>query len=344
MAAPMREVALDEVARRTSLDLARTGQWEAAESWLRFHLQAERVDDAWVWPLSFALAPDTASDILPPEVAAFVRRRARAWGATHAGVGVVEREHGERVVTAIFVRRWVETSTVPRALPKPGRVTLWCHPLVAGIDAVDVVVGTPADHFPRFEPRHLDGRFRFDPVLDDGPGRYVIQVVAHTPLGPVVTNQIDVWVGQPPSRVVRISPAPPPLGDAQTIEERIGARLAALRKRKGLPPVRLDAALARVARAHAEDMAARGYFGHRDPTGVGLADRLRRAGLAPRSFAENIAVSSRGLVAWRHWLSSPAHRMHLLDPAMRRFGIGAAIQGEAPWRVVHLSLVLASEP
>ncbi len=52
------------------------------------------------------------------------------------------------------------------------------------------------------------------------------------------------------------------------------------RAANGLPPVARSAALTRVARAFAEDMAARNYFNHQDPEGRWPKDRAQAAGIS----------------------------------------------------------------
>lgn len=50
------------------------------------------------------------------------------------------------------------------------------------------------------------------------------------------------------------------------------------RTRRGLQPLEHTPKIRLIARSHSEDMAARDYFGHKSPEGLGPADRGRREG------------------------------------------------------------------
>lgn len=93
-------------------------------------------------------------------------------------------------------------------------------------------------------------------------------------------------------------------------------------------PLRRLPELDRVARAHAEDMAARGYLSHDTPEGANPVDRLERGGVTGFTLAaENAGSTSRSdpnreiLEGWRR---SPSHRENLYFPAFNHTGIGIA--------------------
>jgi uncharacterized protein YkwD len=104
------------------------------------------------------------------------------------------------------------------------------------------------------------------------------------------------------------------------------------RTTRGLRALRADPAMTGAAAAHSQDMVARRYFDHVTPTGQDPLQRLRTAGYVRpgRGFvvAENIAAASGSLASpaatVRMWMSSPAHRVNILDPAYRDTGIGVA--------------------
>lgn len=101
-----------------------------------------------------------------------------------------------------------------------------------------------------------------------------------------------------------------------------------VRRREGLIPLRRDATVDRVARAHSRDMGARGYFAHETPEGLTPPDRLARGGVGGISLAgENVGLTNRGdpnreIVSG--WLASPVHRQNLLAPMFNVTGIGIA--------------------
>jgi uncharacterized protein YkwD len=106
--------------------------------------------------------------------------------------------------------------------------------------------------------------------------------------------------------------------------------------RPALSPQRnLDAA----AGWHSQDMVGKGYFGHSEPDGDTLLDRLERAHYIPvRSdrwaAGENLAAgnASEGTPASiaEGWMNSSEHRYNLLDPDFTGVGIGVARGWPAP--------------
>lgn len=101
----------------------------------------------------------------------------------------------------------------------------------------------------------------------------------------------------------------------------------------GESPLQLDAALARAAQGHSDDMAASDYFDHVGPGGNTPVDRMRASGYIYSSrlgyeVGENIAWGTlwlstpRAIVA--AWMASPGHRANILDGHYRDTAIGVA--------------------
>lgn len=91
----------------------------------------------------------------------------------------------------------------------------------------------------------------------------------------------------------------------------------------GLRPLRLDANLARAARAHSTEMLRTNVFSHGDFHGRMVAFHVR----GPQA-GENLAwgngqyAQASTMIA--EWLASPEHRVNLLRPGWTRIGIGIA--------------------
>ncbi len=99
--------------------------------------------------------------------------------------------------------------------------------------------------------------------------------------------------------------------------------------------------LARVARAHAEDMARRGYLSHTNPEGQNPLERAQSAGLSGfRLFAENIGASTvsgdRVRTIVDEWMRSRDHRENVLNPAFNTSGVGVAETSAGQTIVVEL--------
>jgi uncharacterized protein YkwD len=104
------------------------------------------------------------------------------------------------------------------------------------------------------------------------------------------------------------------------------------RARFGLPSLRTNRCLHRVAARHAHDMVNRRYFAHTTPNGWDPGRRARASGYVPRRAAwlvgENIAWGVAGAARpnWvmRAWMHSPPHRHNILNRSFRDIGIGVA--------------------
>ncbi len=94
------------------------------------------------------------------------------------------------------------------------------------------------------------------------------------------------------------------------------------RASEGLPPLRADEQLAGVARQHARDMFARGYFSHINPEGETPFDRIRAAKIRYLAAGENLALARTLPAAHGGLMQSPGHRANILRPAFGRVGIG----------------------
>lgn len=104
------------------------------------------------------------------------------------------------------------------------------------------------------------------------------------------------------------------------------------RAEHGLPPVRRDDVLDRIAQSHASDQLARDYYGHVSPEGKDVQDRYLAAGGEKwRLIEENVATCTgcqptleEVTDLQRGWMNSPGHRENILRRGIDRFGFGIA--------------------
>lgn len=88
-------------------------------------------------------------------------------------------------------------------------------------------------------------------------------------------------------------------------------------------PIAHNAQLAAVARAHAADMAARGYFSHMSPEGRGSGARAAAAGVPSCGIGENIAQGQTSSAeVFAGWMGSSGHRRNMINPRMASYGLG----------------------
>lgn len=89
----------------------------------------------------------------------------------------------------------------------------------------------------------------------------------------------------------------------------------------GLAPLQPDADMLPIARAHARDMFAKGYFAHVNPGGLTPADRIRKGGVGFLTAGENLALGPTLSRCHTGLMESPGHRANILNPAFGRVGI-----------------------
>ena len=112
--------------------------------------------------------------------------------------------------------------------------------------------------------------------------------------------------------------------------------LNAERAVRGLPALAPDARLRVAAERHSRDMARHDFFDHVTPRGIGFVERIGAAGFpsSGASLAENIAWGTgsfgRPAVVVKGWMRSAPHRATILNPTLRRVGIGIALDAPEP--------------
>jgi uncharacterized protein YkwD len=118
-----------------------------------------------------------------------------------------------------------------------------------------------------------------------------------------------------------------PSADLASLERKMVNAINEERQKRRLLPYRVDQRLTLVARAHAQDMVARGYFDHVTPAGKTLRDRLRERGLEPYWAGENWLRAVRPAdevvqyaIEW--FIADPPHRDNILHTHYDRVGVG----------------------
>lgn len=103
----------------------------------------------------------------------------------------------------------------------------------------------------------------------------------------------------------------------------------ATRAASGLAQFCVHPALTAAARAHSQDMLAKGYFSHTSLDGRTFVARVTNAGYTNwRALAENIAWGSGSYGApdaiYQGWLNSAGHKANIMNGTLREIGIGVA--------------------
>ncbi|GLH62210.1 CAP domain-containing protein [Parageobacillus sp. G301] len=95
------------------------------------------------------------------------------------------------------------------------------------------------------------------------------------------------------------------------------------RAKYGLPALKVDLALSKVAREKSRDMAVNHYFSHNSPTYGSPFEMMRKFGISYTAAGENIAKGQRTpqeVVA--AWMNSPGHRANILNKNYTHIGVG----------------------
>jgi uncharacterized protein YkwD len=271
---------------------------------------------------------------------AFVRSRARTFiGEVHAprtacGLARVETEDGRRVSAIVVAPEHASLAPVPVVSRLGAWITLRAH-FFEPISAARVVVLGPRG-VPRTVPSSLAHGELVARFSADAAGVFSAQIVGETEEGPLPLAEVVTRVGSGASPGDN-DEAPAP---GETILSHDGpatvfAMLQGARAAEGRPPLRRDAALDRVAQAHAETLARRGRIAH--DAGLGdPAERAAEAGIEATEIGENVAQSSTPEGCHRALWYSASHRENLLSSRFGRVGIGLAKGSDGSRFVVQL--------
>lgn len=248
-------------------------------------------------------------------------------GLLRVGIGEVYDLGAERArhVGILVSRRQIEVAPAPRRV-EPGAVwrlrgsappalrTMQAHVLYPDGRTTDLAIALRA------------GRFTLEVPAGEVAGTLYVDVQGEAGRGPTKLLQVPIAVGiAPPDRFE--TRAAPPEDGLTTIAEAEAHALGLLnadRRRFGLPALRHDERLTVVAREHSEDMRDAGFFAHVSERTGDVADRLRAAGYAASSFAENLAHNPSLHDAQAALLRSVGHRQNILDDSVTHVGVGLA--------------------
>jgi uncharacterized protein YkwD len=150
---------------------------------------------------------------------------------------------------------------------------------------------------------------------------------------PLVVTCASCAAPPQPAPAPRPQPVPAPTNtqpavvNFSTVESQILHFVNVERSRNGLDTLRWNAALDKMAKVQAVEMAAERKMAHELPDAAypTLKDRAKYAGYGYRRLAENIAYgypSARAVVDG--WMRSPAHRANILNTGVVETGVGVA--------------------
>ncbi|MEH7223998.1 CAP domain-containing protein [Bacillus sp. JJ1566] len=142
-----------------------------------------------------------------------------------------------------------------------------------------------------------------------------------TPPAPVEQNR-------QPATQQPATPAPAPTAGISNFERQVIDLTNAQRTKNGLPALKADTALGKVAKTKANDMQQKNYFSHTSPTYGSPFDMMRDMGVSYKTAGENIAkgqASPQAVV--NAWMNSEGHRKNILNPNFTHIGVGHQASG-----------------
>ncbi|MBO1624243.1 MULTISPECIES: CAP domain-containing protein [Bacillus] len=123
-------------------------------------------------------------------------------------------------------------------------------------------------------------------------------------------------------------PAEEAKGSLSEFEQRVVDLTNAERAKQGLPALKVDAELSKVARIKSEDMQKNNYFDHNSPTYGSPFDMMKKFGISYKSAGENIAQGQRTPEeVVQAWMNSEGHRANILNSGFTHIGVGYVESG-----------------
>ncbi|MGD6942100.1 CAP domain-containing protein [Cytobacillus gottheilii] len=100
------------------------------------------------------------------------------------------------------------------------------------------------------------------------------------------------------------------------------------RAKYGVPALKLDTELSKVAREKSNDMKSKGYFDHNSPTYGSPFDMMKQFGISYKTAGENIAMGQRSpQEVVTAWMNSEGHRKNILNANFTHLGVGHVADG-----------------
>lgn len=123
-------------------------------------------------------------------------------------------------------------------------------------------------------------------------------------------------------------PSTPASSSVSAYEQKVLELTNQERAKYGVPALKLDVELSKVARAKSADMKAKGYFDHNSPTYGSPFDMMKQFGITYKSAGENIAMGQRTPEeVVNAWMNSEGHRKNILNASYTNLGVGYVADG-----------------
>ncbi|MGG3913757.1 CAP domain-containing protein [Rossellomorea vietnamensis] len=117
-------------------------------------------------------------------------------------------------------------------------------------------------------------------------------------------------------------------GQLSQFEQKVVELTNQERAKQGLPALKVDAELSKVAREKSRDMQANNYFSHTSPTYGSPFDMMKQFGIEYSSAGENIAMGQQTPEeVVQAWMNSEGHRKNIMSSNYTHIGVGYVENG-----------------
>ncbi|CAN7359457.1 CAP domain-containing protein [Rossellomorea sp. LjRoot5] len=117
-------------------------------------------------------------------------------------------------------------------------------------------------------------------------------------------------------------------GQLSQFEQKVVELTNQERAKQGLPALKVDAELSKVAREKSRDMQANNYFSHTSPTYGSPFDMMKQFGIEYSSAGENIAMGQQTPEeVVEAWMNSEGHRKNIMSSNYTHIGVGYVENG-----------------
>jgi uncharacterized protein YkwD len=274
-----------------------------------------------VW---LASGPDTRA--LAPALEQAVRDAASSSHLTHCGAAAVAQgDRGVVVALALSTRVFSLREGVPRQV-EPGASVRLEGELAARHEQPGLALTYPSGSVAR---RSLGSGSSFAySVPTSERGEYTIELLATGPEGLTVVAMFPIAVGVELTQQAPELADDPVEADAEQVAARLSALIAEERRKRKLPPLRVEPRLTTIAQAHSEDMVRNRFIAHSSRRTGDATARVQSAGLDAMVVLENIGRGYSAAELHRGLMESPGHRGNILHPDAREIGIGVVAERE----------------
>jgi uncharacterized protein YkwD len=245
------------------------------------------------------------------------------------GIGVISQEEGF-VASIIVLRRLMDLGVLPREVTRNKPLPVIGN-IFPGISKPRIYITKPDGVVAKQELATLENNtFSGQLTFKEEPGRYKIEMMVDTELGPTVANLFPLYIDVPYDTELILTPknlvAAETYASVDAAENAFSELVNAVRKKNKLSDLTWDRQLQIMARGHSNQMKQKEFFGHTTPEGQTLKMRAQSVTHSYSKVTENLAQNSTLTEAMDKLMDSPAHRGNILDPELTDFGVGIAIK------------------